>query len=205
MICGARCCNRHSILPHRTQVTGLSQNPQGLIVLFLCWGPGFVWISPANINTKFSMHLSDSCFCRILIEYVLSSCSSMSEHTYICWWQVGSPYSSCFTLCVSGLKYSCDQNYDDWYKSHIHSSICDSLAQRNPHWLCWLHFDVVYVLQCSVEKPTLTVLVFSDSWVDVVEWSRALNVRLSEWCCSVSMVWVQIPSREKQTFDSSKI
>ena len=23
---------------------------------------------------------------------------------------------------------------------------------------------------------------------DVVEWSRALDVRLSEWCCSVSMV-----------------
>jgi hypothetical protein len=32
----------------------------------------------------------------------------------------------------------------------------------------------------------------------VVEWSRALDVRLSEWYCSVSMVWVQIPSREEQ-------
>ena len=41
--------------------------------------------------------------------------------------------------------------------------------------------------------------------MDVVEWSRALDVRLSEWCCSVSMVWVQIPSREEQKFDSSKI
>ena len=41
--------------------------------------------------------------------------------------------------------------------------------------------------------------------VDVVEWSRALDVRLSEWCCSVSMVWVQISSREEQKFDSSKI
>ena len=29
-------------------------------------------------------------------------------------------------------------------------------------------------------------------YMDVVEWSRALDVRLSEWCCSVSMVWVQI-------------
>ena len=38
----------------------------------------------------------------------------------------------------------------------------------------------------------------------MVEWSRALDVRrLSEWCCSVSMVWVQIPSREEQEFDSS--
>jgi hypothetical protein len=34
--------------------------------------------------------------------------------------------------------------------------------------------------------------------VDVVEWSRALDVRLSEWCCSVSMMWVQIQSREEQ-------
>ena len=41
--------------------------------------------------------------------------------------------------------------------------------------------------------------------VDVVEWSRALDVGLSEWCCSVSMVWVQIPSREEQKFDSSII
>ena len=38
----------------------------------------------------------------------------------------------------------------------------------------------------------------------MVEWSRALDVRLSEWCCSVSMVWVQIPSREEQKFDTSK-
>jgi hypothetical protein len=36
-------------------------------------------------------------------------------------------------------------------------------------------------------------------------WSRALDVKLSEWCCSVSLVWVQIPSREEQKFDSSKI
>ena len=31
----------------------------------------------------------------------------------------------------------------------------------------------------------------------MVEWSRALDVRLSEWCCSVLMVWVQILSKEK--------
>ena len=38
----------------------------------------------------------------------------------------------------------------------------------------------------------------------MVEWSRALDVRLSEWCCSVSMVWVQIPSKEEHKFDRSK-
>jgi hypothetical protein len=38
----------------------------------------------------------------------------------------------------------------------------------------------------------------------VVEWSRALDVRLSEWCCSVSMVWVNIPSREEQNLTALK-
>ena len=36
------------------------------------------------------------------------------------------------------------------------------------------------------------------------EWSRALDVRISEWCCSVSMVWVQIPSREEQNLTALK-
>ena len=40
--------------------------------------------------------------------------------------------------------------------------------------------------------------------VDVVERSRALGVRLSEWCCSVSMVWVQIPSREEKKLTALK-
>ena len=30
---------------------------------------------------------------------------------------------------------------------------------------------------------------------DVVEWYRVLDIRLSDWCCSVSMVWVQTPLR----------
>ena len=47
-------------------------------------------------------------------------------------------------------------------------------------------------------------LLFKYKGVGVVEWSRALDVRLSEWCCSVSMVGVQIPSREEQKFYSSR-
>ena len=39
---------------------------------------------------------------------------------------------------------------------------------------------------------------------DVVEWSRALDVRLSEWCCSVAMVCVQIPSGEEQNLTALK-
>jgi hypothetical protein len=55
------------------------------------------------------------------------------------------------------------------------------------------------------EKVTLRLLKLLFQGVNVVEWSRSLDVRLSEWCCSVSMVWVQIPSSEEQKFDSSKI
>jgi hypothetical protein len=54
-------------------------------------------------------------------------------------------------------------------------------------------------------KVTLRLLKLHFYGAEVVEWSRALDIRLSDWCCSVSMVWVQIPSREEHKFDSSKI
>ena len=38
----------------------------------------------------------------------------------------------------------------------------------------------------------------------MVEWSRALDIRLGDWCCSVSMVGVQIPSREEQNLTARK-
>ena len=55
------------------------------------------------------------------------------------------------------------------------------------------------------DKVTLQLLKLYFNITDVVEWSRALDIRLRDWCCSVSMVWIQIPSREEQIFDSSKI
>ena len=70
---------------------------------------------------------------------------------------------------------------------------------------------LIYISGCGCsrvvlrDKVTLRLLKLLFKEVDVVEWSRALDIRLSEWCCSVSMVWVQIPSREEQKFDSSKI
>ena len=53
------------------------------------------------------------------------------------------------------------------------------------------------------DKVALRLLKLYFNIADVVEWSRALDIRISNWCCSVSMVWVQIPSREKQKFVSS--
>jgi hypothetical protein len=38
----------------------------------------------------------------------------------------------------------------------------------------------------------------------VVKWSRALDIRLSDWCCSVLMVWVQILSREEKNLTAQK-
>ena len=74
-----------------------------------------------------------------------------------------------------------------------------------------LHTLNTHVLRLSLDlfalrdKVTLRLLKLLLLGVDVVEWSRALDVRLSEWCCSVTMVWVQIPSMEEQKFDSYKI
>ena len=54
------------------------------------------------------------------------------------------------------------------------------------------------------DKVTLRLLKLHFYIADVVEWSRSLDIRLSDWCCSLSMEQVQIPSREEQKFDSSK-
>ena len=62
-----------------------------------------------------------------------------------------------------------------------------------------------YIFRTRTISTMLTYIYIERERVDVVEWSRALDVRLSEWYCSVSMVWVQIPSREEQKIDSSKI
>ena len=76
--------------------------------------------------------------------------------------------------------------------------------------LCY-SVSMVWVQIPSMEEQNLSeryssnTVCFNLIYIDVVEWSRALDVRLSEWCCSVTMVWVQIPSREEQKFDSSKI
>jgi hypothetical protein len=48
------------------------------------------------------------------------------------------------------------------------------------------------------DKVTLLLLNLHFYQADVLEWSRALDIKLSDWCCSVSMVWAQIPSREEQ-------
>jgi hypothetical protein len=51
-------------------------------------------------------------------------------------------------------------------------------------------------------RDKVTLRVFYGA--DVVEWSRALDIRLGYWSCSISMVWVQIPSRDEQKCDSSQ-
>ena len=86
---------------------------------------------------------------------------------------------------------------------------------ENEHTVVWFIFSKYFLFAIScllssfVNNCTYTniyVSTFINIYgADVVEWSRALDIMLSDWCCSVSMVWVQIPSREEQKFDSSKI
>ena len=84
------------------------------------------------------------------------------------------------------------------------------LSNYNIKYICTiytrLYTGLTYIPRFALrENVTLRFLKVIFEGVDVVEWSRALDVRLSERCCSVTMVWVQIPSREEQKFDSSKI
>jgi len=65
---------------------------------------------------------------------------------------------------------------------------------------------VMSISGCSLrDKVTLRLLKLLFYGADVVEWSRALDIRLSDWCGSVSMVWTQIPSREEQHLIAQKI
>ena len=58
---------------------------------------------------------------------------------------------------------------------------------------------LMYVSRFSLrDKVTLWLLRLHFYRAVVVEWSMALDIRLSDWCCSVSMVWAQIPSRKEQ-------
>jgi hypothetical protein len=60
--------------------------------------------------------------------------------------------------------------------------------------------------RCSLrDKATLRLCKLHFYGANVVEWSRALDIRLSDLFCNVSMVWVQIQLREKHKCDSSKI
>ena len=58
---------------------------------------------------------------------------------------------------------------------------------------------------CSLrDKVTLRLLKFHFYGADVIEWSRALEIWLSDWCCSVSNVWAPIPSKEKQNLTTQR-
>jgi hypothetical protein len=91
------------------------------------------------------------------------------------------------------LKYSVNENFN--LLPYVE---CDRFVTLTSGMRVTLSYLVIFLLGRKCEY-----IFFTYNWiyiyiVDVVEWSRALDVRLSEWCCSVTMVWVQIPSREEQ-------
>jgi len=51
-------------------------------------------------------------------------------------------------------------------------------------------FNAIHVLR---DKVTLRLLKLYFYIVNVAEWSKALEIRLSDWCCSVSKMCVRIP------------
>ena len=74
-------------------------------------------------------------------------------------------------------------------------------------WTIYTRWDtcLMYISRFSLrEKVTLRILKLHFYGADVVELSRALDIRLSDWCCSVSMVWAQISSRKEQNVTAQK-
>ena len=68
-------------------------------------------------------------------------------------------------------------------------------------WTIYTRLDTcfLYISRCSFrDKVALWLLKLYFYWAGLGEWSRALDIRQNDWCCSASMVWAQIPSREEQ-------
>ena len=54
------------------------------------------------------------------------------------------------------------------------------------------------------DKVTLRLLKLYFDIADTTEWSMVMDIRLSDWCCSVSMVWVQIPPKENKNVSAQR-
>ena len=74
-------------------------------------------------------------------------------------------------------------------------------------WTIYTRLDTcfLYISRCSLrDKVALWLLKLHFYGAGVVEWSRALDIRLSDWCCSASMVCAQIQSREEHNLIAQK-
>ena len=83
------------------------------------------------------------------------------------------------------------------------------LSNDNIKYICTIYTRLdtclIYISRYSLrDKDTLWQMKLHFVGVDVVEWSRALEIRLIDWCCSVSNVWAQISSKEEQNLTAQK-
>ena len=82
------------------------------------------------------------------------------------------------------------------------------LSNYNSKYTCTIYTRLdTFLMSISIfflrNKVILRLLKLHFYRADVVEWSRAIDIRLSDYFCSASMVWGQISSREEHKFDSS--
>ena len=122
--------------------------------------------------------------------YLVSQVTLISSGTDIVW--------GCHLLrCSYNILYFL------WLYNILKHCCARLLSNYNIKYACTIYtrLDTCFmsISGCSLrDKVTLRLLKLHFYGTDVVEWSRALDIMLSDWCYSVSMVWAQIPSREEQ-------
>ena len=84
-----------------------------------------------------------------------------------------------------------------------------SLSNYNIKYICTIYTRLdtclMSISRFSLrDKVTLRLLKLCLNIADVAGWSKALDIRLSDWCCSVSIVWVQIPSRKNKNLSAQR-
>ena len=92
---------------------------------------------------------------------------------------------------------------------YIKNCWVELLSNDNIKYICTIYTRLdtclMYISRFSLrDKEKLWLLKLHFVGVDVVEWSRALEIRLIDWCCSVSNVWAQISSKEEQSLTAQK-
>ena len=101
------------------------------------------------------------------------------------------------------------RNYSLFYAIYLKNCWVRLLWNYNIKYICTIYTCLdtclMSISRFSLrDKVTLWPLKLHFHWAHVVEWSMVLYIRLSDWCCCVSMVWAQISSREEQNLTAQQ-
>jgi hypothetical protein len=113
-----------------------------------------------------------------------------------------------FSYLDNNLICDCMMNYSSSYTLYYNCWV-RLLTNYNIKYICTIYTRLDTCLMSISrfplrDKVTLWLLKLYFNIADTAEWSTVLDIRLSDWCCSVSMVWVPIPPRKNTNVSAQR-